>query len=142
VTHGSERQAARTAKYENEFFAIPANTPWRPALVTPHPVIQGNHTATVRGPAGEEIHTDVYGRAKVQFHWDRESKSTDEDSRWIRVLQETSSSMVISRVGWEVVVGYIDGDPDRPVGLARNINGKMMPTYGQPDRKNMMTIKT
>ncbi len=135
-----EKQAP--AKYENKFFAIPSSTPWRPLLKTPRPVIEGNHTAHVRGPVGEEIHTDVYGRAKVQFHWDRESKSTDEDSRWIRVLQETSSSLVIARVGWEIVVGYIDGDPDRPIGLARNINGKMTPTYGQPFRKNMMTIKT
>jgi len=141
-SHGNERVAAVAAKYENEFFAIPASTPWRPLLKTPRPTIQGNHTAHVRGPVGEEIHTDVYGRAKVQMHWDREAKGTDEDSRWIRTLQETSSSMVVSRVGWEILVSYIDGDPDRPVGVGRNINGKMMPTYGQPSRMNMMTIKT
>ncbi len=137
----SERRQAVEAGYENTFFAIPSSVAWRPTLRTPHPVIQGNHTATVRGPASEEIHTDVYGRAKVQFHWDREANGLD-DSRWIRVLQETSSSMVLSRVGWEIVVGYIDGDPDRPVGVGRNMNGKMMPMYGQPDRKNIMTIKT
>ncbi|MFO0616687.1 MAG: type VI secretion system tip protein TssI/VgrG [Polyangiaceae bacterium] len=141
-TQGSERIAARPASYENEFFAIPSSVPWRPVPKTPHPVIQGNHTAHVRGPAGEEIHTDIYGRAKVQMHWDREAKGTDEDSRWIRTLQETSSSMVVSRVGWEIIVSYIDGDPDRPIGVGRNINGKMMPTYGQPSRMNMMTIKT
>jgi type VI secretion system secreted protein VgrG len=128
--------------YENTFFAIPAATPWRPLLTTPRPTIQGNHTAMVRGPAGEEIHTDRFGRAKVQFHWDREAKGTDEDSRWVRVLQETSASMVLARVGWEVGVGYIDGDPDRPIELSRLINGQMMPTYGQPSRKNMMSIKT
>lgn len=141
-TQGTERVAAKPASYENEFFAIPSSVPWRPVPKTPHPVIQGNHTAHVRGPAGEEIHTDIYGRAKVQMHWDREAKGTDEDSRWIRTLQETSSSMVVSRVGWEIIVSYIDGDPDRPIGVGRNINGKMMPTYGQPSRMNMMTIKT
>ncbi len=128
--------------YENRFFAIPAEVPFRPLLKTPRPIVQGNHTAMVRGPVGEEIHTDRYGRAKVQFHWDREAKGTDEDSRWIRMLQETSSSMVLARVGWEVNVGYIDGDPERPIALARDINGQMMPSYGQPGHKNMMTILT
>lgn len=129
------------ARYENVFQGIPAAVPWRPALRTPRPTVMGNHTAMVRGPAGEEIHTDVYGRAKVQFHWDREAKG-DDDSRWIRTLQETGTSMALSRVGWEISVGYIDGDPDRPVGLARHINGQMIPTYGQPDNKRRMTIKS
>jgi type VI secretion system secreted protein VgrG len=129
-------------KYENTWKAIPADVPFRPALVTPHPVIVGNHTAMVRGPEGEEIHTDTWGRAKVQFHWDREAKGTDEDSRWIRVLQETSTSIVLSRVGWEIAVSYIDGDPDRPVGISRQINGQMVPMYTQPSFKNRMTIKT
>jgi type VI secretion system secreted protein VgrG len=96
----------------------------------------------VRGPAGEEIHTDKFGRYKAQFHWDREAKGTDDDSRWIRKLQETASSMNLARVGWETSVGYIAGDPDRPVGLTRQINGKMRPTYGQPSLKNVMTVKT
>lgn len=144
IHHHYEQQSQQSqrAAYENLFKAIPAETPFRPPLVTPHPVIQGNHTVRVRGPAGEEIHTDPYGRAKVQFHWDREAKGTDEDSRWIRVLQETSSSMQLARVDWEMTVSYIDGDPDRPVGTSRLINGKMMPTYAQPGFKNRMTIKT
>jgi type VI secretion system secreted protein VgrG len=144
ATHRFRSSSADDAKgsYENDFFAIPASVPWRPAVVTPVPNVQGNHTVMARGPAGEEIHTDQFGRAKVQFHWDREAKGTDEDSRWIRVLQETSSSMVLARVGWELVVSYVDGDADRPIAIARDINGKMMPTYGQPGHKNMMTIKT
>ncbi len=128
-------------KYSNQFTAIPSNVPFRPALVTPRPIITGNHTAMVRGPQGEEIHTDSHGRAKVQFHWDREANGLD-DSRWIRVLQETSSSIVLSRVGWEASVGYIDGDPDRPMGLGRQINGVMTPTYSQPGFQSRMTIKT
>ena len=128
--------------YENTFTAIPADVPFRPAWVTPRPVIEGTHTAMVRGPEGAEIHTDQYGRFRAQFHWDREAKGTDEDSRWVRPLQETASSMVLARVGWEMSIAYIDGDPDRPVGVARNINGVMVPTYAQPVNKSRMTIKT
>ena len=128
--------------YENRFVAIPSDVPFRPAWVTPRPVIEGAHTAMVRGPAGAEIHTDKYGRFRAQFHWDRDAKGTDEDSRWVRPLQESATSMVLARVGWEMSINYIDGDPDRPVGIARNINGVMVPTYGQPAQKTVMTIKT
>lgn len=136
------REEAGVMKYENAFRAIPADVPFRPAVVTPRPTVDGNHTVMVRGPAGEEIHTDQYGRAKVQFHWDREGKGTDEDSRWMRVAQEISTSIALARVGWEMSVAYIDGDPTRPIGLARQINGQMVPTYQQPGFKNRMTIKT
>src|SRR5262249_7904827 len=83
-----------------------------------------------------------FGRFRAQFHWDREAVGTDADSRWLRIVQESASSMFLARVGWEMNVGYIDGDPDRPIGLARNINGVMRPTYAQPAKKNVMTIKT
>jgi type VI secretion system secreted protein VgrG len=128
--------------YENTFRAIPLSVPFRPAWETPRPTIEGTHTVMVRGPVGEEIHTDKYGRFRAQFHWDREATGTDADSRWVRLLQETATSMALARVGWEMSVGYIDGDPDRPVGLARNINGVMVPAYAQPANKNVMTIKT
>jgi type VI secretion system secreted protein VgrG len=128
--------------YENHFVAIPSDVPFRPAWETPRPEIEGSHTAMVRGPAGAEIHTDKYGRFRAQFHWDREAKGTDEDSRWVRPVQESATSMVLARVGWEMSISYIDGDPDRPVGVARNINGVMVPTYGQPSQKTVMTIKT
>lgn len=128
--------------YENEFTAIPRDVPFRPMVTTPRPNVDGYHTAMVRGPVGEEIHTDKYGRFKAQFHWDREAKGTDEDSRWLRVVQESASSMFLARIGWEMNIGYIDGDPDRPIGLARNINRVMPPAYSQPAKKNLMTIKT
>jgi type VI secretion system secreted protein VgrG len=131
-----------TELYQNEFRSIPRAVPFRPAVVTTQPTVEGCHTAMVRGPTGEEIHTDKYGRFKAQFHWDREAKGTDEDSRWVRMLQETATSMTLARIGWEMHVAYIDGDPDRPVGIARNINGEMVPTYGQPAKKTMMTVKT
>ena len=143
VTHTITTRESKTGapKYSNEFHAIPADVPFRPQIVTPRPVIVGNHTAMVRGPEGEEIHTDPFGRAKVQFHWDRDANGFD-DSRWIRTLQETSTSLVLSRVGWEVSVGYMDGDPDRPMGLGRQINGQMTPEYSTPKFKNRMSIKT
>jgi type VI secretion system secreted protein VgrG len=138
-----DEQAEGGAKtYSNQFRAIPKDVPFRPALTTPRPTIQGVHTARVRGPAGEEIHTDQYGRFRAQFHWDREAKETDEDSRWLRALQETTTGQVLSRIGWEASVAYIDGDPDRPLGIARNINGVMAPTYAQPTSKNIMAIQT
>lgn len=130
------------SQYENTFFAIPEDVPFRPELKTPRPVVEGNHTVMVRGPVGEEIHTDVYGRLKAQFHWDREATGTDADSRWLRMNQEVSTSLVLGRVGWEVSVAYVDGDPERPFGFARLMNGEMMPSYSQPARKNVMTIKT
>ncbi|HVJ91490.1 MAG TPA: type VI secretion system tip protein TssI/VgrG, partial [Labilithrix sp.] len=134
--------AQRQGTYTNHFRAIPLATPFRTPLRTSRPTVEGCHTAMVRGPAGAEIHTDKYGRFRAQFHWDREAKGTDEDSRWLRALQEPETSMVISRVGWENSVAYIDGDPDRPIGVARNVNGVMTPTYPQPTNKNVMTIKT
>lgn len=144
VSHRFIRDGAGGARatYFNQFRCIPAEVPFRPPLSAPIPEVSGTHTAMVRGPTGEEIHTDELGRFKAQFHWDREAKGTDEDSRWLRMLQETSSSMGLARVGWEVSVGYIGGDPDRPVGLSRMINGQMVPSYGQPSRQNVMTIRT
>jgi type VI secretion system secreted protein VgrG len=134
--------AQKQANYANQYEAIPASVKYRAAQSTPRPTVQGSHTAMVRGPVGEEIHTDKYGRFRAQFHWDRDAVSTDEDSRWLRKLQEASTGVNLARVGWEVSVAHVDGDPDRPIGLARQINGKMLPAYGQPASKQLMTIKT
>lgn len=133
---------AEEINYRNHLSAIPKATRFRPPLVTPHPHIAGCHTAMVRGPQGEEIHTDQHGRFRAQFHWDREAKGTDEDSRWLRPVQETQTGMVLQRIGWEVSIAYVNGDPDRPLGFARNINGMMTPEYAQPANKTRMTIKT
>jgi len=128
--------------YRNHFHAIPADVVYRPPLTTAHPHIAGSHTAMVRGPKGEEIHTDSHGRFRAQFHWDREAIESDEDSRWLRNMQEVQTGMALARVGWEQSVAYINGDPDRPFGFARNINGTMVPEYGQPGNKTRMTLKT
>jgi type VI secretion system secreted protein VgrG len=128
--------------YLNTFAAIPSQVLFRPDARAPRPTIAGAHTAMVVGPPGEEIHTDEHGRFKVKFHWDREATVTDDDSRWIRLCQESASSMSLARVGWEMSLGYIDGDPDRPIGLARHINGAMPPTYPLPQHKSVMSIRT
>lgn len=135
-------QSATETTYENRFVGAPLAAKFRPVPRTPRPRVGGTHSATVRGPAGQEVHTDRYGRFRAQFHWDRAATETDHDSRWLRALQETSTSMTLARTGWEVFVGYIDGDPDRPIGLGRAINGIATPTYALPGNKNVMTVQT
>ena len=133
--------------YRCRFEAIDGSVPFRMSAdaegsPTVRPTVHGCHTVRVRGPEGVGIHTDKHGRFRAQFHWDREAGGDDTDSRWLRKLQETSTSMNLARVGWEVSVAYIDGDPDRPIGLAREINGVMPPSYSLPANKQLMTIKT
>lgn len=139
---GGKETSQGTLAYRHSFTAIPRRVPFRPPRVTPAPRIDGHHSAMVRGPKGEEIHTDTRGRFRAQFHWDREALSTDEDSRWLRLCQETASSMHVARVGWEAWVAYVDGDPDRPIGIARHINGAMPPTYPLPGKGTLMAIRT
>ncbi len=127
--------------YSSSFQAIPAAARYRPPQAA-KPSIVGTHTAIVRGPEGTDIHTDTYGRFKAAFHWDRDAKGTDADSRWLRLLQEPSTAMFLARSGWEMTVGYVAGDPDRPIGLYRNINGEMPPAYPQPASKSAMSIRT
>ena len=104
--------------FTNSFRCIPAALPFRPARTTPRPTISGVQTAIVVGPTGEEIWTDQYGRVKVQFFWDREGKMDDKSSCWIRVAHPTMSPGLqasIPRIGQEVVVDFLEGDPDQPI---------------------------
>ncbi len=105
------------AAYHNTFTCIPSGLPYRPPRSTPKPIIPGTQTAYVVGPAGEEIFTDKYGRVKVQFHWDRQGQKDESSSCWIRVAQPSggSGSTAIPRIGWEVVVSFLEGDPDQPI---------------------------
>ncbi|HEY1418566.1 MAG TPA: type VI secretion system tip protein TssI/VgrG, partial [Myxococcaceae bacterium] len=106
-----------------EVEAVPADQPFRPARITPRPRVHGPQTARVTGPAGEEIHCDKHGRVKLLFHWDRLGPPDDKSSFWIRVIQPHSTgSVLIPRVGWEVVVDFLEGDPDRPVCMGRLFN--------------------
>ncbi len=112
------------AEYHNTFTCIPSGLPYRPPRTTPKPVIPGTQTGIVVGPPGQEIFTDKYGRVKVQFHWDRQGHGDANSSCWIRVAQPhaDAGSTVIPRVGWEVVVSFEEGDPDRPLVLGRVYN--------------------
>jgi type VI secretion system secreted protein VgrG len=137
VAHSGEQpqsldeHGSGACSYENGFISLPAKTPFRPNRITPRPVITGLQTATVVGPKGEEICTDDYGRIKVHFHWDRLGKRDDGSSCWIRVAQAwgglTRGSQYIPRIGDEVLVDFLEGDPDRPIVTGSVYNSDNMP---------------
>jgi type VI secretion system secreted protein VgrG len=122
-----------------EFITIPATVQYRPARKTAKPKIYGIQTAMVTGPEGEEIYTDNYGRVKVQFHWDRYGKKDQNSSCWIRVGQNQSGSTwganFIPRIGQEVVVSFLEGDPDQPLITGNVNNADQKPTYQLPNQK-------
>ena len=132
--------------YENRFECIPASVTYRPPRVTPWPMMRGTQTARVVGPSGEEIHTDEYGRVKVQFNWDREGQFNENSSCWIRVAQGMAGGgyglLFLPRVGQEVVVDFLEGNPDQPLIIGRVYNADHMPPYPLPDEKTKSVIKT
>jgi type VI secretion system secreted protein VgrG len=134
------------ASYANTFQCIPSDVPYRPERRTPRPTLRGVQTAIVTGAGGAEVHTDEHGRVKVQFHWDREGKRDDKSSCWIRVSQLWAGAgwgaMWIPRVGHEVVVDFIEGDPDRPIIVGRVYHGANVPPYPLPGEKTKSTIKS
>ncbi len=142
--YGSAGSAA--VDYTNTFTCIPDSVPFRPRRITPKPVIQGTQTAVVTGPKGEEIWPDKYGRVKVQFFWDREGKRDEKTTCWIRCAQIAAGkgwgAMFIPRIGQEVVVSYLDGDPDRPLVIGVVYNADQMPAYTLPDEKTKSYLKT
>ncbi len=126
--------------------ATDAAQPFRPPRITPKPLIQGVQTAIVVGPDGEEIHTDEQARVKVQFHWDRYGHYDENSSCWIRVSQYWAGkewgSMHIPRMGQEVIVEFLEGDPDRPIITGRVYNGEQVPPYALPDNKTQSGVKS
>jgi type VI secretion system secreted protein VgrG len=132
--------------YTNSFSCIPIATLFRPPRVTPKPVVHGPHTAKVVGPSGEEIYCDQYGRIKVQFHWDRYHDYNEMSSCWIRVNQWMSGpkwgSIFTPRIGMEVIVDFLEGDPDRPIILGCVYNADNMPPYTLPDNKTQSGFKS
>lgn len=114
--------------YSNEFAAQPAEQPFRSERTTRRPRVGGPQTAVVTGPAGQEIHTDEHGRVKVQFRWDREGRHDDSSSCWIRVSQPWAGpgfgGLAIPRIGQEVIVDFLEGDPDQPIITGRVYNGE------------------
>jgi type VI secretion system secreted protein VgrG len=128
--------------YDNAFTAIPMALPYRPQRVTPKPTAPGTQSAVVVGPSGQEVYTDKYGRVKVQFHWDREGKNNELSSCWVRVAQLAAGrrwgTSFWPRIGQEVIVDYIEGDPDQPIIVGTVYNADQMPPYlGQgPDSQH------
>lgn len=152
VTHRGEQPqvldegATGAFRYSNQIVASDAKIPFRPPRRTPRPVVRGVQTATVVGPAGEEIHVDEHGRVKVQFHWDREATGDDGSSCWVRVSQAWAGqgfgAVFLPRVGHEVIVDFIEGDPDRPIITGRVYTGVNTPPYPLPDERTKSTIKS
>lgn len=128
--------------YENSFTCIPVALPFLPARVTERPTVKGTQTAVVVGPSGEEIFTDKYGRVKVQFHWDREGKNDADSSCWVRVAQQWAGkrwgASFWPRIGQEVIVDFLEGDPDQPIVIGSVYNADQMPPYlgDGPDGKH------
>lgn len=158
ITHAFTAQHYRSGGGGDEFSAeasvecVPYAQPWRPRLKTPKPVTTGPQTARVVGPlvdpkpTEDSIFVDKHGRVKVQFHWDREGKNDPKSSCWMRVSQGWADggfgAMFLPRIGQEVIVDFLNGDPDRPIITGRVFNAAKMPPYPLPARKTVSTLKT
>ena len=142
--YGSENEGE--ASYENAFTCFPATVQFRPPLVTEPAIVQGTQTAVVVGPSGEEIFTDQYGRVKVQFFWDREGKKNQQSSCWIRVSQPWAGKnwggVWIPRIGQEVVVDFLEGDPNRPLIVGRVYNEQQTVPYSLPANSTQSGFKS
>ena len=135
-----------TQGYRNHFHATPWATPHRPALEHPKPKVLGTQTATVTGPEGEEIHCDNQGRIKVQFHWDREGQADANTSCWLRVASNWAGnhwgSVTIPRIGMEVLVSFLEGDPDQPLVSGCLYNSAHPVPYELPEHKTRTVFKS
>jgi type VI secretion system secreted protein VgrG len=146
------KQAVQAFTYKIRFQCIPRPLPFRPPRVTPEPVMRGTQTAIVVGPEKEEIYTDKYGRVKVRFHWDREMErdekpiKDEERSCWIRVSHPWAGNnwgaIWIPRIGQEVIVDFLEGDPDQPIITGRVYNTDNMPPYKLPDNHTQSGFKS
>ena len=143
---GREEGRNEGLKFECSFEAIGKEHSYRPPATARKPIVQGPQTAMVVGKAGEEIWTDKYGRIKVQFHWDRDGKSDEKSSCWVRVQQGWAGKgwgmMFVPRIGMEVVVSFLEGDPDRPLVTGCVYNSDSMPPYTLPADQTRSTIKS
>ncbi|WP_151884124.1 type VI secretion system tip protein TssI/VgrG, partial [Pseudomonas putida] len=138
--------SGQQASYFNTFSCVRKKIPFRPQLSTPRPTIAGPQTAIIVGPPGEEIFTDELGRVKIQFHWDRKGQHNDHSSCWVRVAQSGASggfgSIQIPRVGDEVVVVFLDGNPDRPLIMGSLYNSSNTPPWALPANKTQSGFLT
>ena len=151
ITHQGEQPqvleelAEGESRYENTFTATPWDKFWRPQRIN-KPSVDGLQSAKVTGPEGEEIHTDEFGRIKVQFHWDRHGKADGQTSCWVRVAQSWAGngygSFTLPRVGMEVLVSFINGDVDQPIVVGSGYNSQNLTPYAMPEHKTRTTLKT
>ena len=132
--------------FQCRFVAMTTAQPFRPRRITPKPFVQGPQTAVVVGPGGEEIYTDNYGRVKVQFHWDSRGQKNENSSCWIRVSHPWAGkawgAVALPRIGQEVVVDFLEGDPDQPIITGRVYNAEQMPPYELPANRTQTGIKS
>ncbi|MDL0430301.1 type VI secretion system tip protein TssI/VgrG [Marinobacter sp. TBZ242] len=152
ITHTGEQPQALEEEggsgattYHNAFNAIPADRTWRPQ-VEHRPLMDGPQIAIVTGPEGEEIHCDEHGRVNVRFPWDRYSRNDEHSSAWLRVSQGWAGGqygfMALPRIGNEVIVSFLDGDPDQPIITGRTYHATNTPPYALPEHKTRTTLKT
>ena len=136
----------QSEEFHCSFTALDSQRQFRSPRRTPKPMVQGPQTAIVVGQAGDEITVDQYGRVKVQFHWDRDGKNDENSSCWVRVAQVWAGAkwgaMYIPRIGQEVIVDFLEGDPDRPIITGRLYNADNMPPYDLPDNQTQSGIKS
>ena len=141
-----ESSEAEGEHFSCSFTCIEKKQQFRSPRLTPKPIIQGPQTAIIVGPAGEEIYTDKYGRVKVLFHWDRYSKADENSSCWVRVSQGLAGKgwgqISNPRIGQEVIIEFLEGDPDRPIITGRVYNAEAMPPYALPANQTMSAIKS
>src|SRR5271157_991246 len=146
ATEASYGSTANGATYNNVFTCIPAAVIYRSPRATPKPMVQGVQTAVVSGPGGEEIYVDKYGRVKVQFFWDRKGKKDAKSSCWIRVAEQWAGKnwgfVCNPRIGQEVIVDFLEGDPDRPLITGRVYNAEQMPPYDLPGNMTQSGIRS
>jgi type VI secretion system secreted protein VgrG len=151
VTHAASEPtytsgAAEGLSYRNSFTCIPESVVFRPARISPRPFVQGIQTAVVVGPAGEEIYTDKHGRIKVQFHWDREGKKDENSSCWMRVATTWAGKgwgfQQIPRIGQEVIIDFLEGNPDRPLVTGSVYNADHMPSAKLPEERATSGMKS
>ncbi|SFI09764.1 type VI secretion system secreted protein VgrG [Pseudomonas guineae] len=146
VTSHTDVSDGFTQGYRNHFTATPWDVPFRPPLAHPKPRVLGSQTAVVTGPAGEEIHCDEYGRIKVQFFWDREGQADDTTSCWLRVASswagDAYGGIAIPRIGMEVLVTFLEGDPDQPLVTGCLYHAEHVVPYDLPANKTRTVFKT
>ncbi|WP_088278621.1 type VI secretion system Vgr family protein [Ideonella sp. A 288] len=132
----AEESGQAAGQFHCSFSALPATQQFRPPRTTPKPFVQGPQTAVVVGPAGQEIFTDQYGRVKVQFHWDRYGQRNESSSCWVRTSSPWAGKsfgfVQVPRIGQEVVVDFLEGDPDQPLITGRVYNAEQMPPWELP----------